>query len=169
MAVITYLEAIRTAMKEEMERDDNVFVLGEDVGKGGVMNATKGLRDQFGEERVMDTPLAESAIAGVAIGAAMYGMKPVAEMQYADFIFPATNQIISEAALIRYRSNNDWNCPVVIRALRGYGRGRAVSLAMSRGRVLRHTGVENRCPVRSVRCEGFIESGDPRCRSGLIF
>ncbi|MDQ1909504.1 alpha-ketoacid dehydrogenase subunit beta [Paenibacillus sp. GD4] len=126
MAVITYLEAIRTAMQEEMERDENVFVLGEDVGKGGVMNATKGLRDQFGEERVMDTPLAESAIAGVAIGAAMYGMKPIAEMQYADFIFPATNQIISEAALIRYRSNNDWSCPVVVRAPYGATGGGAL-------------------------------------------
>ncbi|MEK8127501.1 alpha-ketoacid dehydrogenase subunit beta [Paenibacillus filicis] len=127
MAVITYLEAIRTAMKEEMERDEHVFVLGEDVGKkGGVLNATKGLYDQFGEERVMDTPLAESAIAGVAIGAAMYGMRPVAEMQYADFMFPATNQIISEAALIRYRSNNDWNCPIVIRAPYGATGGGAL-------------------------------------------
>jgi len=116
MAVITYLEAIRSAMQEEMVRDEDVFVLGEDVGKGGVLNATKGLRDLFGELRVLDTPLAESAIAGVAIGAAMYGLKPVAEMQFADFIFPAANQIISEAAKIRYRSNNDWNCPVVIRA-----------------------------------------------------
>ncbi len=87
MAVITYLEAIRTAMKEEMERDEDVFVLGEDVGKGGVMNATKGLRDQFGEERVMDTPLAESAIAGVAIGAAMYGMKPVARCSMRTLFF----------------------------------------------------------------------------------
>jgi len=116
MANITYLEAIRSAMQEEMEKDASVFVLGEDVGKGGVLNATKGLRDRFGELRVLDTPLAESAIAGVAIGAAMYGLKPIAEMQFADFIFPATNQIISEAAKIRYRSNNDWGCPVVIRA-----------------------------------------------------
>lgn len=115
MAVITYLEAIRSGMEEEMHRDDNVFVLGEDVGKGGVLNATKGLRDQFGEARVLDTPLAESAIVGVAIGAAMSGMRPIAEIQFADFVFPAANQIISEAAKIRYRSNNDWECPVVIR------------------------------------------------------
>jgi 2-oxoisovalerate dehydrogenase E1 component beta subunit len=116
MAVITYLEAIRSAMTEEMQRDDNVFVLGEDIGKGGVLNATKGMRDRFGERRVLDTPLTESAIVGVAIGAAMAGMRPIAEMQFADFIFPATNQIISEAAKIRYRSNNDWHCPIVIRA-----------------------------------------------------
>lgn len=126
MAVITYLEGIRSAMQEEMRRDSSVFVLGEDVGKGGVLNATKGLRDLYGPERVLDTPLAESAIAGVAIGAAMYGMRPVAEMQFADFILPATNQIISEAAKIRYRSNGDWNCPVVIRAPYGATGGGAL-------------------------------------------
>jgi len=122
MAVMTYIQAITSAMREEMERDARVFVLGEDVGvKGGVFGATKGLQERFGELRVLDTPLAESAIAGVAIGAAMYGMRPIAEMQYADFMLPATNQIINEAAKIRYRSNNDWNCPVVIRAPFGGG------------------------------------------------
>lgn len=122
MAVISYLDAITLAMKEEMERDERVFILGEDVGrKGGVFKATAGLYDQFGEERVLDTPLAESAIAGVAIGAAMYGMRPIAEMQFADFIMPAVNQIVSEAAKIRYRSNNDWSCPIVVRAPFGGG------------------------------------------------
>lgn len=122
MAVMSFIDAITMAMREEMERDRRVFVLGEDVGrKGGVFKATQGLYDAFGEDRVMDTPLAESAIAGVAIGAAMYGMRPVAEMQFADFIMPAVNQIISEAAKIRYRSNNDWTCPVTIRAPFGGG------------------------------------------------
>ncbi|ATP40922.1 alpha-ketoacid dehydrogenase subunit beta [Solibacillus sp. R5-41] len=122
MAVISYIDAINIAMKEEMERDERVFVLGEDVGrKGGVFKATAGLYDQFGEYRVLDTPLAESAIAGVAIGAAMYGMRPIAEMQFADFIMPAVNQIVSEAAKIRYRSNNDWDCPIVVRAPFGGG------------------------------------------------
>lgn len=122
MAVISYIDAINLAMKEEMERDDRVFVLGEDVGlKGGVFKATTGLYEQFGEARVLDTPLAESAIAGVAIGAAMYGMRPIAEMQFADFIMPAVNQIVSEAAKIRYRSNNDWSCPLVVRAPFGGG------------------------------------------------
>ena len=117
MAVMSYIQAVTLAMKEEMERDEKVFVLGEDVGKkGGVFKATEGLYDQFGESRVIDTPLAESAIAGVGIGAAMYGMRPVAEMQFADFIMPAVNQIISEASRIRYRSNNDWNAPITIRA-----------------------------------------------------
>ncbi|MBT2730860.1 alpha-ketoacid dehydrogenase subunit beta [Neobacillus sp. C211] len=122
MAIISYIDSITMAMREEMERDPRVFVLGEDVGvKGGVFKATQGLYEQFGEERVIDTPLAESAIAGVGIGAAMYGMRPIAEMQFADFIMPAVNQIISEAAKIRYRSNNDWNCPMVIRAPYGGG------------------------------------------------
>ncbi|EAF7065460.1 alpha-ketoacid dehydrogenase subunit beta [Listeria monocytogenes] len=122
MPVISYIDAITMALKEEMERDDKVFILGEDVGKkGGVFKATAGLYDEFGENRVLDTPLAESAIAGVGIGAAMYGYRPVAEMQFADFIMPAVNQIISEAARIRYRSNNDWSCPMVIRAPFGGG------------------------------------------------
>ncbi|NJP37617.1 alpha-ketoacid dehydrogenase subunit beta [Alkalicoccus luteus] len=122
MPVRTYIEAVTAAMREEMERDENVFVLGEDVGKrGGVFRATDGLYNAFGEERVIDTPLAESAIAGVGIGAAMAGMRPIAEMQFADFIMPAVNQIVSEAAKIRYRSNNDWTCPITIRAPFGGG------------------------------------------------
>ncbi len=122
MPVMSYIQAITTALKEEMQRDDKVFILGEDVGKkGGVFRATDGLYDEFGEDRVLDTPLAESAIAGVGIGAAMYGLRPVAEMQFADFIMPAVNQIISEAAKIRYRSNNDWDAPITIRAPYGGG------------------------------------------------
>jgi len=122
MPVMSYIQAVTTALKEEMTRDEKVFILGEDVGKkGGVFRATDGLHEDFGEYRVLDTPLAESAIAGVGIGAAMYGMRPVAEMQFADFIMPAVNQIISEAAKIRYRSNNDWNVPMTIRAPYGGG------------------------------------------------
>ncbi|WP_277586593.1 alpha-ketoacid dehydrogenase subunit beta [Psychrobacillus antarcticus] len=122
MAIMSYIDAITLAMKEEMTRDERVFVLGEDVGrKGGVFKATNGLYDEFGEYRVLDTPLAESAIAGVGIGAAMYGLRPIAEMQFADFIMPAVNQIISEASRIRYRSNNDWTCPIVFRAPFGGG------------------------------------------------
>lgn len=122
MTELSYIQAINVAMKEEMERDENVFILGEDVGvKGGVFRATDGLYDQFGEDRVIDAPLAESAIVGVGIGAAMYGLRTIAEIQFADFIYPAMNQIISEAAKIRYRSNNDWFCPITIRAPYGGG------------------------------------------------
>lgn len=122
MPVITYIEAITKALHEEMARDERIFVLGQDVGvKGGVFRATDGLHEKFGKDRVIDTPLAESAIVGVGIGAAMYGMRPVAEIQFADFIMPAVNQIVSEAAKIRYRSNNDWHCPITIRAPYGGG------------------------------------------------
>lgn len=122
MAVKLYIEAIHDALQDEMARDHRVFVLGEDVGvRGGVFRVTAGLQEQFGAERVIDTPVAESAIAGVAIGASMAGLIPVAEIQFADFIMPAVNQIISEAAKIRYRSNNDWHCPIVIRAPYGGG------------------------------------------------
>lgn len=122
MPVINYIEAVTQALDEEMAKDENVFVLGEDVGrKGGVFKATKGLYEKYGSERVIDTPLAESAIVGVGVGAAMYGMRPVAEIQFADFIMPAVNQIVSEAAKIRYRSNNDWQCPITIRAPYGGG------------------------------------------------
>jgi len=122
MPILSYIEAIQLAMEEEMERDERVFILGEDVGKrGGVFRATEGLYEKFGEQRVIDTPLAESAIVGVGIGAAMYGMIPIAEIQFADFILPAVNQIISEAAKLRYRSNNDWSSPITIRAPYGGG------------------------------------------------
>ena len=107
---------------DEMRRDPRVFVMGEDVGKrGGVFRATMGLIEEFGEERVIDTPLAESAIVGVGIGSALAGLRPVAEIQFADFIWPAMNQIISEAARLRYRSNGDWTVPLVIRAPYGGG------------------------------------------------
>lgn len=122
MPIISYIDAVTQAIREEMQRDNKVFVVGEDVGvRGGVFRATAGLIEEFGEDRVIDAPLAESAIAGVGIGAAMYGMRPIAEMQFADFIMPAVNQIVSEAAKIRYRSNNDWTCPITIRAPYGGG------------------------------------------------
>ncbi len=122
MATKLYIEAIREAISQEMRLDDSVFVMGEDVGvRGGVFRVTQGLYEEFGEMRVIDAPLAESAIAGVAIGAAAYGLKPIAEIQFADFILPAVNQIISEAAKMRYRSNNDWQCPLVVRAPYGGG------------------------------------------------
>src|SRR2546421_10754429 len=116
------IEAVRAAMAEEMERDERVLVLGEDVGKkGGVFGATDGLYARFGESRVLDTPLAESAIVGVAIGAALNGLIPIAKIQFADFIHPAFDQIVSEAARTRYRSNGDWSVPIVIRAPFGGG------------------------------------------------
>src|SRR5690625_1278748 len=122
MAIMTYIQAITSALQEEMRRDEEVVMLGVDVGKKvGVFRVTDGLFEEFGEDRVLDAPLAESAIAGVGIGAAKNGMRPIAEMQCAVFILPAVNQIISEAAKIRYRSNKDWNCTITIRAPYGGG------------------------------------------------
>jgi len=122
MATMTYIEAIRSGMRDEMTRDERVIVMGEDVGvKGGVFKATDGLHKEFGEMRVIDTPLAESAIVGVAIGAAINGLLPIAEIQFQDFILPAIDQIVSEAAKIRYRSNGDFHVPMVVRAPFGGG------------------------------------------------
>jgi len=122
MAVKTLIDAIRDGLREEMERDERVFVLGEDVGpRGGVFGVTDGFFKQFGADRVIDTPLAESVIVGAAIGAAVNGMRPVAEIQFADFSHPAMDQIMNEAAKIRYRSNNDFNCPMVVRMPWGGG------------------------------------------------
>jgi 2-oxoisovalerate dehydrogenase E1 component beta subunit len=118
----TLVQAVRDALYEEMERDDRVCVLGQDVGlKGGVFKATEGLQQRFGAQRVLDTPLAESSIAAVAQGLALEGFLPVAEMQFADYSYPAFNQIVNEIAKVRYRSNGDFSCPLVIRAPTGGG------------------------------------------------
>jgi len=121
MATKTVIEALRDALHEEMQRDQRVLVMGEDVEEGGVFRATEGLLGDFGPGRIIDTPLAESMIVGVAIGAALNGMRPVAEIQFADFIHPAMDQIVSEAARMRYRSNGAFSCPMVIRAPSGGG------------------------------------------------
>ncbi|HXG42444.1 MAG TPA: alpha-ketoacid dehydrogenase subunit beta [Dehalococcoidia bacterium] len=121
MAVKTLIEAVREAMAEEMRRDPRVIVFGEDVEEGGVFRATEGFVQEFGRERCFDTPLAESAIVGVAIGASLNGLLPVAEIQFADFIWPAVDQIVNEAARLRWRSNGAWGCPIVVRAPYGAG------------------------------------------------
>ena len=122
MSEKTLIQSIHDTLVDEMQRDERVLVLGEDVGaRGGVFRATMGLLDEFGPDRVLDTPLDECLIAGVAIGMALDDLRPVAEMQFADFIFPAFNQIVSEAAKIRYRSNGDFEVPMVIRAPYGGG------------------------------------------------
>lgn len=122
MPTCNIIQAVNDALRCEMRRDPNVVVLGEDVGKfGGVFRATQGLYDEFGADRVIDTPLAESGIIGAAIGMALYGLRPVPEVQFADFIFPAVDQILSEAAKYRYRSGGQWACPLVIRTPYGGG------------------------------------------------
>jgi 2-oxoisovalerate dehydrogenase E1 component beta subunit len=122
MTTKNVVTAIRDALHDEMAEDERIVLLGEDVGaRGGVFRISVGWEEEFGEQRVIDTPLAESGLVGVAIGMALHGLLPVAEIQFADFIHPAFDQIVSEAARLRYRSNGDFGCPLVIRAPWGGG------------------------------------------------
>jgi len=122
MATMNIIQAVNDALTLAMRRDARVVLLGEDVGKfGGVFRATVGLQEEFGEDRVIDTPLAESGIIGAAIGMALYGMRPVAEIQFSDFIYPAYDQIVNELAKYRYRSGGEFPAPVVIRTPVGGG------------------------------------------------
>ncbi|QPC82000.1 alpha-ketoacid dehydrogenase subunit beta [Phototrophicus methaneseepsis] len=121
---MTLIQALTEAMDEELARDERIFITGEDVGpRGGVFRATMGLYEKYGPERIVDSPLGEISIAAVGIGAAVAGLRPICEMQFADFIHPAFNQIVSEAAKMYYRSNGHWPLPMVIRAPYGGGIG----------------------------------------------
>ena len=122
MPQMTMLDAINDAYHIAMDKDDSVVTLGEDIGKkGGVFGTTAGLYDKFGSDRVMDTPLSECGIIGTAVGMALYGLKPIAEIQFLDFIYPGFDQIVSEMAKMRYRSGGEWTCPMVLRSPSGGG------------------------------------------------
>jgi 2-oxoisovalerate dehydrogenase E1 component beta subunit len=122
MPEITLIEAIRQAMDEELARDPRVLIIGQDVGpRGGVFRATMGLYEKYGAGRIVDSPLAELSITGVGVGAAAAGLRPICEVQFADFIHPAMNQIMNEAARMYYRTGGDWTVPLVIRAAYGGG------------------------------------------------
>jgi pyruvate dehydrogenase E1 component beta subunit len=122
MTVLNIVQAVNHTLRDEMRRNDKIVLLGEDVGvNGGVFRATEGLQKEFGPSRVIDTPLAESGIIGVSIGMALYGLKPVPEIQFLDFIYPAFDQIQSELAKFRYRSGGQYAAPVVIRTPYGGG------------------------------------------------
>ena len=130
--VMNNVEAVRQTLYEALKNDDRTLILGEDVGaRGNVFLITKGFLEEFGAERIIDTPLAEASIVGVAIGMAMEGLRPIAEIQFADFIYPAFNQIVGEAAKTRYRSNGDYTCPLVIRTPYGGGVRGALSHSVS--------------------------------------
>ena len=121
---LNFIEAITEALSQEMERDERVFILGEDIGlSGGVFKATAGLLDKFGEDRVLDTPLAEGIIIAAAIGSSMVGLRPVPEIQFSDFITPAMEQIVQQATKIRYRSAGGYSCPITVRICCGGGVG----------------------------------------------
>ncbi len=160
MAVKTLIEAVNEALREEMERDPSVIVLGEDVGvHGGVFRATEGLQKEFGAERVIDTPLAELGIAGIAIGAAMNGLRPVAEIQFADYIHPAFDQIVNEAAKIRYRSNGAFSCPIVVRAPFGAGVHGGLYHSQSVEALFYHVpGLKIVIPSTPYDCKGLLKA-----------
>ncbi len=121
---LNFIDAINEALSQEMAKDERVFILGEDIGlSGGVFKATAGLHEKFGEDRVLDTPLAEGIIIGAAIGAAMVGWRPVPEIQFADFITPAVEQIVQQASKLRYRSAGGFSCPITVRICCGGGVG----------------------------------------------
>ncbi|MGP6190736.1 MAG: alpha-ketoacid dehydrogenase subunit beta [Vulcanimicrobiaceae bacterium] len=129
---MTNVEAVRSTLYDALKNDPRTLILGEDVGaRGNVFLITKGFLEEFGPERILDTPLAEASIVGVAIGMAMEGLRPIAEIQFADFIYPAFNQIVGEAAKTRYRSNGDYTCPLVIRTPYGGGVHGALSHSVS--------------------------------------
>lgn len=120
MKKVTYIEAITQALDEEMARDERVFLIGEDIAVyGGVFKATKGLLDKYGAERVIDSPISEVYIAGGSVGAALVGLRPVPEIQFADFITPSMDQIIQQMAKMRYRSGGQWTCPMTMRVCCG--------------------------------------------------
>lgn len=122
MPTLNLLQAVNDALRVVMEQDDRVVVFGEDVGRfGGVFRATQGLQERFGADRVFDTPLAEDGIVGVAVGMALNGLRPVAEIQFADFVYPAFDQLVNEAAKMRYRSGGQFSCPIVVRMPYGGG------------------------------------------------
>jgi 2-oxoisovalerate dehydrogenase E1 component beta subunit len=130
--VMNNVQAVRAALHDALASDPRTLILGEDVGaRGNVFLITKGFLEEFGPERIIDTPLAEASIVGVAIGMAMEGLRPIAEIQFADFIYPAFNQIVGEAAKTRYRSNGDYTCPLVIRTPYGGGVRGALSHSVS--------------------------------------
>ncbi len=160
MPELTLIEAIRQGMDEELARDPDTFIIGEDVGqRGGVFRATLGLFDKYGPNRVIDSPLAELTIVGVGIGAALYGMRPICEIQFADFILPAVNQIVNEAAKMCYRSNGEWTVPMVIRAPYGGGIGGGLYHSQSLEAMFTHVpGLKVVIPSNPHDAKGLLKS-----------
>ena len=158
MPELTYLEAVRAALHDEMEIDERVFVMGEDVGRqGGAFGATKELQQRFGELRSIDTPVAESGIVGVAVGAAMAGQRPVAEMQFADFVSCAFDQLITCAAKMHYRIG--WAVPLVVRCPNGGGVGGGPYHSENvEAWFHHHAGLKIGCPATAVDAYGLLRS-----------
>jgi 2-oxoisovalerate dehydrogenase E1 component beta subunit len=157
---MTMVQAINDALRTSMRGDDRVVVLGEDVGKvGGVFRVTAGLSEEFGEERVIDTPLAEGGIIGASIGMALYGLRPVPEIQFADFIYPAFDQIVNEAAKYRYRSGGEYSVPMVVRTPMGGGiRGGHYHSQSPESLFIHVAGLKVVCPSNPYDAKGLLLS-----------
>ncbi len=160
MAEMNLIQAVNDALRVEMRRDARVVVLGEDVGRfGGVFRATVGLQEEFGPDRCIDTPLAESGIVGAAIGMALYGMRPVAEIQFGDYIYPAYDQIVNELAKLRYRSGGEYSAPVVIRTPIGGGIKGGHYHSQSPESLFTHIpGLKVVCPSNPFDAKGLLAS-----------
>jgi pyruvate dehydrogenase E1 component subunit beta len=158
MPQMNMVQAINDALRLEMRRDNRVVVLGEDVGKvGGVFRVTQGLFDEFGDDRVIDTPLSEGGIIGTAIGMALYGLVPIPEIQFADFIFPAYDQIVSELAKYRYRSGGEYPAKLVIRTPVGGGiRGGHYHSQSPEAQFIHVAGLKVVCPSNPVDAKGLL-------------
>jgi 2-oxoisovalerate dehydrogenase E1 component beta subunit len=158
MPIMNIIQAVNDALRLEMRRDPSVVVLGEDVGAfGGVFRATAGLQAEFGQDRVIDTPLAEGGIIGAAVGMALYGMRPVPEIQFADFIFPAFDQIVNEVAKFRHRSGGQYPCPMTIRTPYGGGIKGGHYHSQSPEALFIHTpGLKVVCPATPRDAKGLL-------------
>jgi pyruvate/2-oxoglutarate/acetoin dehydrogenase E1 component len=160
MSELAYRDALNQALREEMRRDPSVFVFGEDVGLyGGAYKVTDGLLDEFGPERVKDTPISEAAIVGAAIGSAIGGMRPVAELQYGDFITVAMDQVTNQAAKIRYMLNGQFQAPLVIRTQGGAGRALGAQHSQCLEAWFLHTpGLKVVMPATPADAKGLLKS-----------
>jgi pyruvate/2-oxoglutarate/acetoin dehydrogenase E1 component len=160
MTEITYAQAIKDAMCEEMRRDASVFLLGEDVGKyGGAFGVTRGMLEEFGEERVRDTPISEAAITGCAVGAAMTGMRPIVEIMFSDFITIAMDQLVNQAAKARYQFGGQASIPMVLRAPEGSGTGAAAQHSQSiESWILNVPGLKVVAPSTPADAKGLLKA-----------
>ena len=154
------VKALNDGLRVEMQRDDRVVVLGEDIGTlGGVFRVTAGLLEEFGEDRVVDTPLSETGIVGAAVGMALYGLRPVSEIEFADFLYPAMDQIVNEAAKYRYRSGGEFSCPMVIRTPMGGGiKGGLYHSQSPESLLIHNAGIKVVCPSNPYDAKGLLIS-----------
>jgi len=160
MSIKTYAQAIKDVLSEEMRRDNNVFVIGEDVAEqGGIFGCTRGLIDEFGPKRVRNTPISESAFVGLGVGAACAGLSPVVELMYMDFVYVAMDQLLNQAAKIRYMFGGKAKVPLVVRGQQGIGRGNAGQHSQSVEALFMHIpGMKVACPSSPADAAGLLRT-----------